>query len=148
MGQFIVWADVVGRYPDAAKVGGAEAVSSSWIAGAEAEIAARLAARYSLPFASTPPLVQDLCIDLTYCKMTARQDSSDKIYERYLKTIAEVVAGTIVLVDATGAVIDAGAAALAWASNTYRTAFGPDTAENWSPSDAALDAAVDERQYD
>jgi len=148
MSRYIDWEDVVGRYPDAAKIGGADTVNSSFIVGAEAEVDARLAGRYTVPFSSTPPLVKDLCIDLVYCKMTSRQDSSDKLYQRYLDLIKEVMSGTVVLVSDTGTAVTNVRTALAFSTNSYRSAFGPDDAEEWSPSDSALTDASLERLND
>jgi len=131
MGRYIGWQDVVGRYPDAAKIAGAEQVSSSWLTQAEYEVDARLAVRYATPFVSTPApvLVQDLCIDLTYYKATIRQKGSEKIYEYLKDRFAAIVAGTIVV---PGAVAVTGGAMTA--APTFQTAFGYDDAENWRPA--------------
>lgn len=143
MGRYIDWQDLANRYADAAKYAGAEAVHSAWLFGVEAEIDARLSVRYTVPFSPAPDLVRDLCIDLLYARMTARQEGSEVIYDRVMETIKDMVAGTITLPGiaplATGA---------AWASNSYRTAFGPDDPINWSRSAAELDDATSERLGD
>lgn len=140
MGRYINWPDVTNRYADAAKIAGAETVNSAWLFGAEAEIDARLAFRYTVPFSPAPDIVRDLCIDLLYARMTFRQEGSDKLYERVLDTIKEIVAGTLPIPGAE----PASRAGYAWASNSYRSVFGPDAPEEWSPSAGAIeDAALD-----
>lgn len=148
MGRYISWDSVANRYSDAAHAGGAADVGSSFIAGAEAEVEARLAARYTVPFSSTPPLVADVCIDLAYVRMTARQKESEPIYERAMALLKDMVNGTIPLVDASGVLLDQGSATRTFASNSYRSAFGPDDPLNWSPSQSAIDDAQDTRDYD
>lgn len=144
MGRYIDWQDLANRYTDAAKMGGAEAVHSAWLFGVEAEIDARLSIRYTVPFSPAPDLVRDLCIDLLYARMTARQEGSEVIYERVMDTIKEMVAGTLPLPGV--APLPLGGAA--WASNSYRTAFGPDDPINWSRSADQLADAVNERMGD
>jgi len=151
MSRYIQWVDVVGRYPAAAQIAGNTNVGSYWLPGAESEVDARLAGRYAVPFSTAPALVQDLCIDLTYCKMTAGQASSTEIYERYLERVTEIVAGTMLLTGADGTIIPSRSVSnpsLAWSSNSYRSSFGPDAPENWSPSLSAEIDAESERDYD
>lgn len=145
MGRYIDWSLLVGRYPDAAKMGGAEAVHSAWLYGVEAEIDARLGARYTVPFSPAPDLVKDLCVDLLYARMTARQDGSEVIYERVMDTLKAMVAGTITLPGVDPA---AGGAGSTFVSNSYRSAFGPDDPINWSRSAAEQDDAADGRRHD
>lgn len=148
MGRYIGWDSVANRYPDAAVIAGANEVSSSFIAAAEAEVDARLAVRYTVPFSPAPPLVQSIVTDLAYCKMTIRQPEAEPLREQVKELLAELVAGTLLLVDADGAVLQAGGATLTYATNSYRSAFGPDDPLNWSPSQSAADDAQDARDND
>ena len=144
MGRYINWADVANRYPDAAKIGGAENVSSSWIYGAEAEVDARLATKYTTPFVSTPApaIVADLSIDLTYYKATFRQKGSDTLYKYIKDRFDSLLNGTMVIEG--GSVIPVlGFVALV---GSRGTAFGFDDPLNWKPSDAATDLSEADRE--
>ena len=148
MGRYIDWTHIVNRYPDAARIAGANDVGSSFIAGAEAEVDAALAARYTVPFTPAPPLVQSVVTDLAYCKMTIRQPESKPLQEQTQKLLDALVAGTLLLVDETGVVVQAGGPVRTFATNSYRSAFGPDDPLNWSPSQSADDDAQAVRDYD
>jgi phage gp36-like protein len=146
MGRYIAWNDLTDRYPDASRIAGAELVHSAWLYGVEAEVDARLGSRYVVPFVTpTPELVRDVCTDLLYCRMTARQEGSAVIYERVMDLLKGLVAGTISLPGGTEV---AGGANYAFASNSYRSAFGPDDPLNWSRSQSELDASESERLGD
>lgn len=142
MGRYIGWPDVVDRYPDAARIAGAELVNSSWIAGAEDELDARLSPRYTVPFSSTPGMVRDLAIDLTYYKATLRQKGADKLYAYLKDRLDLLVNGTIELPGYVGAT-SAGNAA--FVSPTYQTAFGYDDPVNWRTPEDELDATENRR---
>lgn len=144
MGRYIDWQHLTNRYPDAAKMAGAETVHSGWLFGVEAEVDARLSIRYTVPFSPAPDLVKDLCVDLLYARMTARQEGSEVIYERVMGLFKEIIAGTIVL----PGVDPVGGNGRTFASNSYRTAFGTDDPANWSRSAAELTDQAFERQWD
>ena len=148
MGRYIDWAAVAGRYPDAAKIAGAESVGSYWLPGVEAEVDARLSRRYTVPFSPPPPMVQDLCIDLTYCRMTVRQEETAPIYERAIALLDALVAGTMPLLTGSGTSLGGTSSSYAWSTNSYRSSFGPDDPEKWSTSQAALDDAAAGREND
>lgn len=147
MGRYIDWSDIAGRYPDIARQGGAESVASYWLAYAEAEVDARLAAKYTTPFSPAPTLVRDLCIDLTYYRMTIRQKGSELIRESLDERFAGIINGTISLPNTVEIVADT----LAWSEQAqpgYHTAFGPDDALNWRPSSAyMLDVSYERGQW-
>jgi phage gp36-like protein len=144
MGRYITWDLMANRYPDAAKVTGAENVSSAWLYGVEAEVDARLSPRYTVPFSTVPDIVRDLCVDLLYARMMARQEGSQVIYERVIGLIGEIVAGTI----AIPGVSPTTTGGRSFASNSYRSAFGPDDPLNWSRSQTQVDDAIAERLGD
>lgn len=144
MGRYIDWTLVANRYPDAAKITGAEVVNSAWLFGAEAEIDARLAPRYTVPFSPAPDLVKDLCADLLYAKMTSRQEGSKIIYDRVLATIKEIIAGTLTIPGA----LPSAEGIISTASNSYRSAFGVDDPVNWSRSQSQIDDTQRERDWD
>lgn len=143
MGRYIDWSVVVGRYPDAAKIAGATDMGSYWLNYAESEIDARLATMYTVPFSPVPDMVKDLCVDLTYYKMSLRQESSKPILDYIEKRIDGILKGTIALVNSGGAVLSS-TEEVAY-STQYGSVFGVDDPINWQVPNAALDAAADDR---
>lgn len=148
MSRYIDWASITNRYPDAARIAGANDIGSSFIAGAEAEVDARLAVRYTIPFSPAPPLVQSIATDLAYCKMTIRQPETKPLLEQTEKLLDALVAGTLLLVDENGGVVQSGGPTRTLSTNSYRSAFGPDDPLNWSPSQSADEDAQTVRGYD
>lgn len=125
MGRYIDWAMVTGRYQDAAKLAGDGPMGSYWLSGAEYEVDGFLASRYTVPFTPAPPIVQDLCIDLTYYKMTIQQKNSEKLWKYIEKRIEMIINGTLVIGTS-------GPAGVAWSSaEGHHTSFGPDDPINW-----------------
>lgn len=137
MGRYINWDDVSGRYPDVARVSGAETISSYWLSYAEAEVDARLAVRYTTPFTPTAPdIVKDLAIDVTYYKMTLRQKGSELIKASIDDRYAALINGTMAVPTSYDT-----ATSIAWseqAQTGYHTAFGPDSELNWTPSSSYI----------
>ncbi len=129
MGRYIDWGLVVGRYKDEGTVAEATGTGSYFLNMAEYEIDGALGARYTVPFSPAPLQVQDLCIDLTYYKMTVgkstKKDLKMYVYER----IAGLIDGTIVLVTSAGNL--QGEPNAAWCENSYHTSFGPDDPVNF-----------------
>jgi hypothetical protein len=142
MGRYILWNDVVGRYPEIAK--GANAlqaqVSSSFIAGAEAYVDARLTPITATPFNvnSVPDLVKDLCIDLTYVKIARRTKESKRVEDALDKTFEALINGTMQLAGST--------ASNAWVESEYHTSFGLDDPLNWKVDSLHLQDLEDARQ--
>lgn len=98
MARYIDWKDVVGKYADAARIGGAVEMKESFINAAEDEIDAALATRYLTPFTPVPGVVRDLCIDQAYFKMALRQKGSDLIGKFINDRIKALRTGDMVLV--------------------------------------------------
>ena len=143
MGRYIQWTDVVNRYPDVAKIAGAENVSSSWLGFAEYEVDARLASKYAVPFTNSPPppIVQDLCIDLTYYKATIRQKENEALLAYLDARFKGLVSGTLMIpgVAAVGARV-------AYEDTQQKGSFGWDDPLNWKPSEDALDDSRESRE--
>lgn len=136
MGRYITWADVTGRYTDFSKGPDAGVANVSYIPQAEAEVDARLAVKYSVPFSPAPYLVQDLCIDLAYYKAAIRQESSKLIKEYIDARFEALINGTMVLTNSAGAVAATGN--FAWASNSYHSSVGMDGDVNWVVDSQAI----------
>jgi hypothetical protein len=147
MGRYIDWEEIAGRYPDVARIAGATGTGSYWLGYAESEVDARLAVRFTTPFSPAPDVVRDLCIDLTYYKMTMRQKNSEVIREDIEARFEALVNGTMALPTSYTVVADT----LMWSEESqsgYHTAFGPDDPLNWIPSSAhMLDTEYERGRY-
>ena len=136
MGRYIDWADVTGRYSDFAKGPDASQANASFVPQAEAEVDARLAVKYTVPFSPAPYLVQDLCIDLAYYKATIRQKGSEQIKKYIDARFETIMNGSMVLTNSAGVI--SGTGNYAWASNSYHSAFGMDDEVNWRVDDEQI----------
>ena len=143
MGRYINWDDVTGRYQDAAKLAGDTPMGSYWLERAEHEIDARLAPRYTVPFTPAHPVVQDLCVDLTYFKMIIQQEAAKPVKEYLDERIKGLLNGTILLTT-SGAALTQGAVAWSQAEG-HHTSFGPDGETAWEVSSQWVQDVEDER---
>jgi hypothetical protein len=130
LGRYINWDDVVGRYSQINKHGGAADIGSNFIQYAEAEVDARLASCYSVPFVSgvgsTPITVKDLAIDVTYLKATigAKSKAWDQIKNSVNDRIKMICNGDSQIVGPGGDPL-AQIAGTIWGSNEdYHPIFG------------------------
>jgi phage gp36-like protein len=129
MGRYINWADVTGRYVDFAKGPDALIAEAAFVPHAEAEVDARLAPKYSVPFSPAPYLVKDLSIDLAYYKATIKQESAKALKEYIDARFEAIIGGTLILTTSAGPV--ASLSGGGWASNSYHSSFGLDDDVNW-----------------
>lgn len=141
--SYIDWARLSGKYPTVAPNYNASVANSYWIPAAESEVNGRLAPRYTVPFSPCPEMVADLVVDLTYYKMTYRQENQEKLKEYIDERFKGILDGTILLTTSAGA-LDRVANG-AWVSNSYHTSFGPDAAENWNVSSEWIGDVRDQR---
>jgi phage gp36-like protein len=134
MGRYTSFELVAGRYPSVANYkSGAPAAESHLITGAEAEVDARLARKYTVPFTGTiPSLVVDLATDLAYLRMSRMSKESKPVYDHVQKLFELLADGTMILTDYSGAALNHGDSA--WCSTSYHSAFGPDSPANWQVS--------------
>lgn len=137
MGRYINWDLLVGKYADVPKIADSTHAESYFIHAAEHEMDAWFASRYTTPFSSNvSQAYKDLCVDLTYYKMTWRQKDSDKLYNYIEKRVSAFINGTMVLTDASGNVFSDGDSP--WAtSDAYSATFGVDSDLNWRVSSLA-----------
>lgn len=129
MGRYILWTDVTNRYVDWAKGPDSTIGEAAFIPHAEAEVDARLAVKYSVPFSPAPYLVKDLSVDLAYYKATIRQESSKLLKDYIDARFKAIIDGTLLLTNSAGVV--AGTGGFAWASNSYHSSFGMDDETLW-----------------
>jgi phage gp36-like protein len=117
MGDYADWSDVTARYPKSATKVDAEEMQDSYISGAEGVMNAYLAKQFTTPLSGKPPLLEDICVDLTYCKLAFNQDKGvPKLREAAMELLKDIADGKILLTDATGAVVSSVGAA-AWSSD-------------------------------
>jgi phage gp36-like protein len=116
--MYISWEDIANKYPASVKITNGSNTSSVFIAGAEAEVDAALAARYLVPFTPAHPLVRDLCIDLAYYKMSIMQEGSERLGKYIEKRLKDLIDGTITLAGAEPVASPSGRVyAAAWSLN-------------------------------
>jgi hypothetical protein len=144
MGRYIDWGEVAGRYPKVAQIAGDTSLGSYWLQYAEYEIDGYLAQRYTTPFTPENQIVNDLCIDLTYYKMTMAQETSKPLWEYIKYRLDAIIAGTMVLVDVPPSTA---LGAVAWSEGAgYSTSFGPDDPVNWAVSSEWMQDVADSRE--
>lgn len=121
--MYITWEDIANKYPASAKISNGSNTSSVFIAGAEAEVNAALASRYLVPFTPAHPLVQDLCIDLAYYKMSIMQEGSERLGKYVEKRLQDLNNGTLTLPGAEPVASPSGRVYAATWSLTDRAGF-------------------------
>lgn len=144
MPRYVSWTDIAGRYPDAAKKAGDSAMGSYWLERAEYEVDAALASKYTVPFTPCPPVVQDLCIDLTYFKMMINQPGAEPVKKYYDERIKALQDGLMLLVSSGG--VAAAQGTVSWSSEEgHATSFGPDDPVDWVISSQWMQDVQDTR---
>ena len=141
MGRYTDLDMVKGRYPTAQKAIAQSAVSSYFIDGAEGELDARLAARYTVPFSPAPSFIRDLATDIVFYKMTIFQESSEALGKYIDSRIEGLISGTIVLPSAPTSDNNG-----AWVSDSYHSKFGLDNPVNWQTDADQIDATIEGRR--
>lgn len=129
MGRYINWADVTARYVDYAKGADSTQSEAAFVPHAEAEVDARLAPKYTVPFSPVPYLIKDLCVDLAYYKANIKQESVKPLKEYIDERFKAIIDGTLILTTSDGIV--ASATGGGWAANSYHSSFGLDSEVLW-----------------
>jgi len=130
MGNYANWDDVTARYPKVATKVDAEEMQDSYISGAEGIMNAYLAKQFTTPVTGEPPLLEDICVDLTYCKIAFNQDKGvPKLKESAMSLLKDICSGAILLTDADGVIV-ASEGQVVWSSeqnyNPTHSDLGPD----------------------
>ena len=108
MGRYIDWPDVVDRYQTIASVGDTKEVGSAYIQYAEAEVDARLACAYTVPFSNNNLTAKDLAIDITFLKVSRTRDKTyDKVKVSVDERIKMLITNKAKMVDLSGTIISA-----------------------------------------
>jgi len=128
-GIYTSWERLVGKYPDVAKDYQSEIVNSYWMPGAEGEVSAAVAVRYSLPLPAPSDALADLATDLIYYKMMWRQEGMAALKTYIDERLQGIVNGTVTLVASGGVSLGGGQVASSVAS--YASSFGMDDFGNF-----------------
>jgi hypothetical protein len=147
--RYIDWSHAAGRYTELAKLAGATEMQESWIDGAEAVIDARLALKYTVPFANTPtltpPVIRDLAIDLTYYKAMLGKKQAEALGKDIEARFTSLLNGTMIVTDASGAPLDDGASLL-WTDRAgYHSSFGSDDPVEYDISSRWMESSRNSR---
>ena len=154
--RYVKWSDVVGRYPRAATITQAEEVTieANFIAGAEGEVDAALAGRYTTPLASTPTLapalVRDITIDLAYYKAAFLQldDTQSKRLADYIKErLFGLATGSLTLVSSGGVLVTPAGKGTFCTVADFPNISGTDPVADWQVSSVEALASRTGRGY-
>jgi len=149
MGRYIDWSDLIGRYSQLSKIGGAENVGSDYIQYAEAEVDARLSPMFTVPFSSgtyTPMTVKDLSIDMAYLKATfGKEKSWDRMAKAMDKKFKAILEGELAVILPDGTTL-ASLGGTVWGSNAgYTPIFGMGDTRDFEVDPDRVDAEDDAR---
>jgi len=108
MPRYITFADVAARYPEIAKGKDATQVDGTYILYAEAEVDARLAPSFTVPFSSNNLTVKDLAIDITFLKIYMWKDpkKAAAINSYVCGRIDDLIAGNALMITTSQGTID------------------------------------------
>lgn len=124
MGNYANFDDVADRYPTVAKVADSEEMQESFISGVEGWMDAYLTKQFTTPVSDRPPLLTDICVDLTYCKINFNRDKGiPKLKEDTLKILMDISTGMIQLTDSAGAEITMRGHAIFGSMTQYEPSF-------------------------
>ena len=126
MGRYIEWDDVIHRYPALNTLGGSDEVDPAYIAYAEAEVDARLAKSFTIPFSNDNMTVRDLVIDDVYYRAGRfKFEDAIAVHSAYLESIGALIAGELGMVTTSGNLVSSAKAVGIYSSTqSYHSAFG------------------------
>lgn len=134
MGRYANWADVTGRYKDAASIVGAEGIGSYYLGAAEDEVDGRCAALYTVPFTPTPGVVKDIVVDLTYYKMIVMRENAALLKDYINERMEAIIGGTLTLTTSGGVAPGIGSLPTVWGTHTdYHAPFNVADPITWNP---------------
>ena len=129
MGNYADWGDVVARYPKASTKVDAEEMQDSYIAGVEGIMNSYLSKQYTTPIAGKPPLLEDIAVDLTYCKIAFNQDKGvPELKKDTMQLLKDIMSGELSLTDSDGELVTMLGGAVWSSEETYlptHTDMGP-----------------------
>ena len=134
----INWSDVNRRYPETLKIADATQADSSWVPFAIAELHARLASNFSVPFSLNNVTAQDLAIDLTYARVYRYKDieKAAAVTSYVASQITGLLNGNILMITTSGDTIPSTGGPVYSTTENYHPVHGMGPIEYSVPSSA------------
>lgn len=141
MGRYAVYSgDVINRYPRCLTDSrAATLVDSTYLLPAEAEVDARLGARFSVPFSSNNMTVKDLVIDMTMLRMGTYKERDEELRAAVDARIKALLDGTMVMVTASGTVASYAASGVISTTMSYHPVFGVGSVTDMEPDEQRVE---------
>lgn len=146
MGRYIDFEYLLGKYPKATTVGGADEVNSHYIVPAEFELDSMLGAHFTVPFSSNNVTVKDLTRDLSWYRMNVHRDKNAKSLKMDIDARVKALNdGVSVMISEDGTSIATIGDAVWGETQDYHSSFGMDSPGDWQVSSAWQQSYVDDR---
>lgn len=147
MPPLIDWSDINRRYPETLKIADATNADSSWVPFAIAELHARLAPGFTVPFSDNNMTAKDLAIDLTFAKVYRwkNPEQSAAVNSFVAGQIDMLLAGKMGMLTSSGDVLNATGGTVYSTTQDYHPVFGISPIEYSVPSSAQINDEEDAR---
>lgn len=147
MPPLIDWSDVNRRYPETLKLADATNADSSWVPFAIAELHARMAPRFAVPFSTNNETAKDLAIDLVFAKFYRwkNPEQAAAVNSYVAEQIKMLLDGKMAMITTSGDTISATGGTVFSTTEDYHPVFGMSPTEYSVPSSAQIDAEEDAR---
>jgi len=147
MPPLIDWSDITRRYPETAKLADATQADSSWVPFAIAELHARLAPGFTVPFSDNNMTAKDLAIDLTFAKVYRFKDieKADAVMTYVGAQIDMLLGGTQKMITTSGDALASVGGTIYNTSDAYHPVHGMGPIEYAIVSSAQTIAEQDDR---
>lgn len=145
--MLIDWADINRRYPETLKLADATQADSSWVPFAIAELHARLAPRFTVPFSDNNMTAKDLAIDLTFAKVYRWKDEAKAaaVNSHVAGQIELLLNGKMDMLTTSGDTLMSAGGTVYSTTEDYHPVHGIGPIEYSLPSSAQINAEEDAR---
>ena len=129
----INWGDVTARYPELASIRDATQADSGYVQYAIAELHARLASFFTVPFSDNNLTAKDMAIDLTFAKLYRFKDpdKSAAVNSYVSGFIDALIEGRASMLTTSGDIIDSIGGAIYSTTQNYHPVFGMSNPRLW-----------------
>lgn len=147
MPPLIDWKDCCARYPELASLRDATQADSGYVQYAIAELHARLASRFTVPFSDNNLTAKDLAIDLTFAKLYRFKDpeKAASVSSYVGGMIGDLIAGRASMLTTSGDVIDGIGGTAYTTTSGYHPTFGMSAPELWDVASSQIIAEENAR---
>lgn len=147
MTTLIDWSDVNRRYPETLKLSDATTADSSWVPFAVAELHARLASGFTVPFSSNNMTAKDLAIDLAFAKVYRFKDNEKAaaVMEYVEAQITALLDGNMSMITTSGGTLTTAGGPVYNTNGTYHPVYGMGPIEYSVVSSAEITAEQNDR---